>query len=68
MFLARGASGGGGGRPLSVAEVHAAFESAVEEQRTVRAGPPGEPAVRSAPSAGRRGGPGAGWVEVAEAR
>jgi hypothetical protein len=68
VFLARGASGGGGGRPLSVAEVHAAFESAVEEQRTSRAGLLARLTAPAADRADRRGAPGADWVEVAEAR
>jgi hypothetical protein len=63
VFLARG-----NGRPLSLAEVHAAMADAVEEQRAARAGLLPELDVRPAPSASRRGGPGAGWVEVAEAR
>ncbi len=60
VFLARGT-----GRPLSLAEVHAAFGSVVEEQRAARAGLLGG---LTAPSAARTGHRGAHWVEVAEAR
>ena len=60
VFLARGT-----GRPLSLAEVHAAFGSVVEEQRTARVGLLGG---LTAPSAARTGHRGAHWVEVAEAR
>jgi hypothetical protein len=60
VFLARGT-----GRPLSLAEVHAAFGSVVEEQRTGRAGLLGGLAAPSAARTGHREAP---WVEVAEAR
>jgi hypothetical protein len=60
VFVARGT-----GRPLSLAEVHAAFGSVVEEQRTARAGLLGG---LTAPSAARTSRRDAHWVELAEAR
>ena len=63
VFVARGT-----GRPLSLAEVHAAMASAVEDQRTARAGLLARLAVPSAARASLGGAPGAHWVEVAEAR
>jgi hypothetical protein len=63
VFLARG-----NGRPLSLAEVHAAMAGAVEEQRTARAGLLARLTAPSADRADRRGAPGADWVEMAEAR
>ncbi len=63
VFLARG-----NGRPLSLAEVHAAMAGAVEEQRATRAGLLARPTAPFADRADSRGAPGAGWVEVAEAR
>jgi hypothetical protein len=63
VFLARGS-----GRPLSLAEVHSAMASTVEEQRTSRTGLLARLTVTSVDRADRRGAPGADWVEVAEAR
>jgi len=61
VFLARE-----GGRPLSLAEVHAAMAGAVEEQRAARAGLVAQ--LSTAPSAARPGGRGVASVEMAEAR
>ena len=63
VFLARGT-----GRPFSLAEVHAAIASTVEEQRTARAGLLARLTAPAADRADRLGAPGAHWVELAEAR
>jgi Transglycosylase SLT domain len=68
VFVARG--DGSGGRALSLAEVYAAVEGSVAEQRTARAGLLSEPAVASAAGATARrdARSGARPMEVAEAR
>ena len=62
VFLARR-----DGRPLSLAEVHAAMAQAVEEQRAARGGLFAQSAA-AAPSMARIGVPGGAWAQVAEAR